>query len=144
MVEQQLSGAFLKRFRKRSVLSHIKFSDQIVQTHSTTRSTTINFESNTISANILHVEQNIPHYAHSWPRTRCQKLCALHVRCVSATLNLDPKTYLSVYNSNFRMKFSDLPPFQEFIYIFPNNNRYYGTSTVLKNFESTAVGNAAY
>ena len=30
------------------------------------------------------------------------------------------------------------------IYIFPDNNQYYGTSTVPKNFESTAVGNAVY
>jgi hypothetical protein len=42
------------------------------------------------------------------------------------------------------MEFSDLPPVQEFIYIFPDNNQYYCTSIALKHFESNAVGNAAY
>jgi hypothetical protein len=42
------------------------------------------------------------------------------------------------------MEFSDLPPFQEFMYIFPYNHQYYGTNTVLKHFESTVIGNAAY
>ena len=54
------------------------------------------------------------------------------------------KWILSVYNGKFIVEFSDIPPFQEFIYIFPDSNQYYGTSTVLKHFESTVVGNAAY
>ena len=54
------------------------------------------------------------------------------------------KWILSVYDRKFTMEFSDLPPFQDFIYTFPDNNQYYGTSIVLKHFESITVGNAAY
>ena len=52
---------------------------------------------------------------------------------------LPTKWILSVYSSKFTVKFSDLPPFQEFILIFPDYNPYSCRGTVLKRFESTSL-----